>query len=210
MSPDVRNLLLVVGVGATIGVLAVPPRNNVGAPSAGPGTTQISDGLPDQQLTEQQAQQRARAEALRQQQLIASAPQETSATARELRDAAIARVLANNPSISDLAALGPILNGGGSTPNNPYPGYSQPSYSAIPQLPIRSDAIGARASLSADYGSPRQSQVAPPVVPQLDFGPPVLNRAGPRTYSDSNGDFYTQAGPRGVINTRTGEFRSTN
>lgn len=214
MSPDVRNLLLVVAVGVTIGVLAVPPHTDVGAPSASPATTQIVDSSPEQQLTELLTEQRGQAEALRQQQLIASAPQEASATARELRDVAIRRVLANNPTISDLAALGPILTGGGTTPNSPYPGYSQPGYSALHQFPIRGDvstvATGASASLRPDYGSLGQLQVPPPVVPPLNFGPPVLNQAGPRTYSDSNGDFYTQAGPHGVINTRTGEFSPTN
>ena len=34
----------------------------------------------------------------------------------------------------------------------------------------------------------------------------ILNRAGPGTYSDTSGDVYTQAGPHGIVNTRTGEF----
>ena len=40
--------------------------------------------------------------------------------------------------------------------------------------------------------------------------PIILNRAGPKSYSDGNGDIYTQVGPKGVINTRTGEFTPTN
>lgn len=38
----------------------------------------------------------------------------------------------------------------------------------------------------------------------------VLNPAGPNGFSGSNGDFYTRAGPNGVVNTRTGEFMPTN
>ena len=38
----------------------------------------------------------------------------------------------------------------------------------------------------------------------------ILNRAGPGTYAAGNGDIYAQAGPYGVVNTRTGEFSPTN
>lgn len=214
MSPDVRNFLLVVGFGAIIGLLAVPAPNSLGAPNADPGTAQGPGGSPDQILAELQAQQRARAEALRQQQFIGSATPDASATTRELRDVAVARILASNPSNRDLAAVSAILNGGATAPQDPYPIYSQPTYSSIPQLPVRIDpspaASGARGSLSENYRSSRYSQLPPSNVAPLDFGPPALNRAGPGTYSDSNGDLYTQAGPRGVVNTRTGEFRPTN
>ena len=45
-------------------------------------------------------------------------------------------------------------------------------------------------------------------TPSLDYGAPnlILNRAGQGTYSDQHGDIYVQAGPNGVVNTRTGEF----
>ena len=74
--------------------------------------------------------------------------------------------------------------------------------------------MSARASVEQAYGSGsasrRYSDASVP-TPQIGVASPVtLNRAGPGTYSDTNGDFYTQAGPKGVINTRTGEFIPTN
>ena len=64
------------------------------------------------------------------------------------------------------------------------------------------DAYGPE-SASRKYMSDRTAR------PTVD-SPIILNRAGPGQYSDSNGDIYTQAGPNGVVNTRTGEFSPTN
>jgi hypothetical protein len=50
---------------------------------------------------------------------------------------------------------------------------------------------------------------APPSRPLFD-APVVVNRAGPGIYSAGNGDIYAQAGPGGVVNTRTGEFSPIN
>ena len=62
---------------------------------------------------------------------------------------------------------------------------------------------------------PYRRHVTPPTtippIPRLDFGDAlVLNRAGPGSYSDAQGNSYTQAGPHGVINNRTGQFSPTN
>jgi hypothetical protein len=77
-----------------------------------------------------------------------------------------------------------------------------------------SPALGARASVEQAYGSGsagRRYSDAIGTAPQIGAGSPeILNRAGPGTYSDGNGDIYTQAGPHGVVNTRTGEFSPTN
>lgn len=55
------------------------------------------------------------------------------------------------------------------------------------------------------------SLVGAPSSPALNFGTSVIvNRAGPGTYSASNGDVYAQAGPAGVVNTRTGDFSPIN
>ena len=74
--------------------------------------------------------------------------------------------------------------------------------------------MGARASVEQAYGSGSASRRYSDVLgtaPQIGAGSPViLNRAGPGTYSDTSGDVYTQAGPHGVVNTRTGEFSPTN
>lgn len=40
--------------------------------------------------------------------------------------------------------------------------------------------------------------------------PVILSPAGPGNYAGNDGDFYTQAGPHGVVNTRTGKFIPTN
>lgn len=74
--------------------------------------------------------------------------------------------------------------------------------------------MGARASVEQAYGSgsaSRRYSDALGTAPQIGAGSPViLNRAGPGTYSNESGDIYTQAGPHGVVNTRTGEFSPTN
>lgn len=74
--------------------------------------------------------------------------------------------------------------------------------------------MGARASVEQAYGSgsaSRRYSDALGTAPQTGAGSPViLNRAGPGTYSDERSDIYTQAGPHGVVNTRTGEFSPTN
>lgn len=74
--------------------------------------------------------------------------------------------------------------------------------------------MGARASVEQAYGSgsaSRRYSDALGTAPQTGVGSPViLNRAGPGTYSDERGDIYTQAGPNGVVNTRTGEFSPSN
>lgn len=74
--------------------------------------------------------------------------------------------------------------------------------------------IGARASVEQAYGSGSASRRYTDGLgstPQIGATSPViLNRAGPGTYSDTSGDIYTQAGPHGVVNTRTGEFSPTN
>ena len=74
--------------------------------------------------------------------------------------------------------------------------------------------MGARASVEQAYGSgsaSRRYSDALGTTPQIGAGSPViLNRAGPGTYSNESGDIYTQAGPHGVVNTRTGEFSPTN
>lgn len=74
--------------------------------------------------------------------------------------------------------------------------------------------IGTRASIGQAYGlepaGRRYSgtQVGPPSIDSS--APVILNRAGPGTYSEGSGDIYTQAGPHGVVNTRTGVFSPTN
>ncbi len=74
--------------------------------------------------------------------------------------------------------------------------------------------MGARASVEQDYGSGsagRRYSDALGAAPQTGAGSPaILNGAGPGIYSDERGDIYTQAGPHGVVNTRTGEFSPTN
>lgn len=74
--------------------------------------------------------------------------------------------------------------------------------------------MGARASTEQSYGSEPASRSysgAQAGLPQIGSSSPIiLNRAGPGTYSDGSGDIYAQAGPHGVVNTRTGEFSPTN
>lgn len=78
----------------------------------------------------------------------------------------------------------------------------------------RSASMGARASIEQAYGSePAGRRYSGAQVGLLQLGsssPIVLNHAGPGTYSDRSGDIYAQAGPQGVVNTRTGEFSPTN
>lgn len=85
---------------------------------------------------------------------------------------------------------------------------------AIASALQRSAPMGARTSVDQAYeDEPASGRYIPPAAPSqpLNFGSPViLNRAGPGTYSDGSGDTYAQAGPHGVVNTRTGEFSPTN
>lgn len=99
------------------------------------------------------------------------------------------------------------------------PSYMGPSYGAggasgQGTISTPSAPMGARASVEEAYGAGSASrgllgsQASTRSVG--DSSPAILNRAGPGTYSGGNGDIYTQAGPHGVINTRTGEFSPTN
>ena len=69
-------------------------------------------------------------------------------------------------------------------------------------------------SIDEAYGSApasRRYSEAEVRQPQVESAPPVnLTRVGPDTYTDANGNIYAQAGPNGVVNTRSGEFRPTN
>lgn len=89
---------------------------------------------------------------------------------------------------------------------SPYAGPNS-GYSSSPPM-------GATRSVQKAYGpepASRQHTLPQVASPQIGSGSPViLNPAGPGTYSDGRGDIYTQAGPQGVINTRTGEFSPTN
>jgi len=77
-----------------------------------------------------------------------------------------------------------------------------------------STPIGARNSIEQAYGSEsasRRYSGAQAGLSQVgSTSSIILNRSGPGTYSDSSGDIYAQAGPHGVVNTRTGEFSPTN
>jgi hypothetical protein len=89
------------------------------------------------------------------------------------------------------------------------------SNSAAPPIAGSGNApMGARASIEQAYGSApagrRYSGAQAGLPPIGSSSPIVLNRAGPGTYSDGSGDIYAQAGPQGVVNTRTGEFSPTN
>lgn len=74
--------------------------------------------------------------------------------------------------------------------------------------------MGARASVEQAYGSGSASRrYSDPLGTTHQTGAGsvvILNRSGPGTYSGESGDIYTQAGPHGVVNTRTGEFSPTN
>lgn len=63
--------------------------------------------------------------------------------------------------------------------------------------------------IPARYGPFRAPDMGSDInTPSLEHGAPnlILNRAGQGTYSDQHGDIYVEAGPNGVVNTRTGEF----
>lgn len=67
----------------------------------------------------------------------------------------------------------------------------------------------------ASRGYPPNRDYAPNLIDappaKLNFGSGViLSRGGPGFHSAENGDIYTQAGPNGVVNARTGEFSPTN
>jgi len=102
------------------------------------------------------------------------------------------------------------------TRRNSYPPPRSVYDSSSPFAMIRpsSPQLGARASIDQAYRDEPASRryISPPSPSRpLDFGSPViLNRAGPGTYSDASGDIYAQAGPHGVVNTRTDEFSPTN
>lgn len=94
------------------------------------------------------------------------------------------------------------------------PGYEASVAYAIGGTISPNAPMGARASVEQVYGSgsaSRRYSDALGTAPQTRAGSPtILNRAGPGNYSDERGDIYTQAGPNGVVNTRTGEFSPTN
>ena len=144
----------------------------------------------------------------------------------ERRAAALAYATNAGPDGSRPEA-GPQHASRGSSPSKEYdsrllaqpPSYVGPSYGAgIPYsrgtAVSPSASMGARASVEEAYGSGSASRGYSSALTGVpsggDSSPVILNRAGPGTYSASNGDIYTQAGPNGVINTRTGEFSPTN
>lgn len=94
------------------------------------------------------------------------------------------------------------------------PGYDASMAYGTGEMISPTAPMGARASVEQAYGSgsaSRRYSNALGTTPQIGAGSPtILNRAGPGTYSDESGDNYTQAGPHGVVNTRTGEFSPTN
>lgn len=99
------------------------------------------------------------------------------------------------------------------------PSYNNPNYGADNPysrgtMVSPSAPMGARASVDDAYGSGSASRGRSSALGSIpsgqDSSAAILSRAGPGTYSDRNGDIYTQAGPQGVINTRTGEFSPTN
>lgn len=90
---------------------------------------------------------------------------------------------------------------------------SPPSgYRDLGSMPGQAAYGAARRSVEEAYGTESASREYlsdRTVRPTVD-NPIILNRAGPGQYSDQNGDIYTQAGPNGVVNTRTGEFSPVN
>lgn len=106
----------------------------------------------------------------------------------------------------------------GSGPFVQPPSYNNPNYGdgspySRGTMVSPSAPMGARASVDEAYGSGSASRgrsSALGSIPPGGSSTVILNRAGPGTYSDGNGDIYSQAGPQGVINTRTGEFSPTN
>lgn len=119
------------------------------------------------------------------------------------------------PQQANRANLPPIGYGpglSGHPPSYNAPTYANPYGSGATVTP--SAPMGARASVEEAYGSGSASRgrsSAQSAIPAGgDSSATTLNRAGPGTYSDGKGDIYSQAGPRGVVNTRTGEFSPTN
>jgi Sel1 repeat len=144
----------------------------------------------------------------------------------ERRAAALAVATSSNPDGSRPEADPTQANRGSLPPIDYGPGLSvqPPSYNGSNSgagspygrgtLVSPSAPMGARASVEQAYGSGSASRghssALTGIPPGGDSSPVILSRAGPGTYSAGNGDIYTQAGPNGVINTRTGEFSPTN
>lgn len=144
----------------------------------------------------------------------------------ERRAAALAFATKSNPEWSQPEVAPQEANRGGLPPMDFGPGLptQSPSYNgstygagnpySIGTMVSPASPIGARASMSEAYGSGSASRglsSAPIGTPSVGATTPmILNRAGPGTYSDGSGDIYTQAGPHGVVNTRTDEFSTTN
>jgi len=144
----------------------------------------------------------------------------------EMRAAALALATNASPKWSNLQAEPAQVNRGslptidyspglsGQPPLHNGPDYGAGSLSSGDTMVSPSAPTGARASVEEAYGSGSASRARSSVLGGIPLGRDsstvILNRAGPGTYSDGNGDIYTQAGPHGVINTRTGEFSPTN
>lgn len=195
MSPDTRNLLIVVGVGATIGITAVPAPHRTTAPVAPVISTpaQVQQAAIDTRPTGLQ-----------------------SASLAETNNAEIARLL-ERTSPAHRAAMneGNVDSSIGYHPMTlPHPTYGgsavagptvpMPTFSASPSSIDHPSAARRFLDQQAQYQQP-----ASPQVNERSFGN-ILTRVGPNQYFDAGGNTYTPAGTHGVINNRTGEFSPTN
>jgi hypothetical protein len=86
------------------------------------------------------------------------------------------------------------------------------SYSDTPAVPLPSTNSGRLRDSLQSTDSAGSRHYPPPSLntESLVPNPVVLNPSGPRTYTDSAGGVYTQAGPHAVVNTQTGELIPTN
>ena len=87
-----------------------------------------------------------------------------------------------------------------STPN-PY-SYAGSTTSPAPLNSSPPSALSRSIAETSNYARPQYTESTASTI--------ILNPSSPGLYSGTNGDTYTQAGPKGVVNARTGEFSTTN
>ena len=199
MSPDTRNLLIVLGVGAVLGALAVPEVPAVTGLASSEAPAPVSY-QPNASLIP-----------------VDGVKSDTSV------DTLVARIarLKNDSDIvtydtHDTSSLIQYPAGSMVPPRSIVSDERMSGYTArVPILPIDTDlltsSIRRPMAGQGDFTPQIPLQSSKRSSPRTDPYGTVLNRSGASNqYFDQNGDSYTQAGPHGVVSNRTGEFNPTN
>ena len=198
MSPDVRNLLVVIGIGAVIGAMAVPEEQR---------STPVASTQAPAPATYQPEP------------LVVPALGSSPVIAAELPGTAMTPAQANDPLLIDLTgtsnrSLLPPATYSRVAPRSHAFDESVVATTRAPIVPTYTEPLSGRVRSSITGQAPLPQPIPSGrlglSMSRSDASETILNRSGlSNQYFDQNGNSYTQAGPHGVTNNRTGEFRPT-